>query len=121
MCKISVGDIVFSYASSHIKAYGRVLEACQELKKPEFKDNTNTWDSSKPGWQVKIKWTEILVPFRPKTHIKIISPLLPEKYSPMAKNGNGLQGCYLAKIDKALAEVLLHLAGISIQDVLKST
>ena len=41
----------------------------------------------------------------------IIRPLLPSRYSPLQKNGNGLQGVYLTELNPALAEVLVVLIG----------
>jgi putative restriction endonuclease len=33
--------------------------------------------------------------FRDKDHIEVLRPLLPERYSPLQPNGNGLQSVYL--------------------------
>ena len=44
---------------------------------------------------------------RPKDHIDILRPLLPERYSPLQPNGNGLQSVYLTEIPVSLAEVLM--------------
>jgi putative restriction endonuclease len=48
---------------------------------------------------------------RPKDHIEILRPLLPERYAPLQPNGNGLQSVYLTELPAALAEVLIGLLG----------
>lgn len=48
---------------------------------------------------------------RPKDHIEILRPLLPERYAPLQANGNGLQSVYLTELPLALAEVLIGLIG----------
>lgn len=51
-----------------------------------------------------------LFSFKPKSYIDQISDLLPDKYSPIQKNGNGNQGCYLASISVPLGELLIQLS-----------
>lgn len=105
-----VDDIVFSFAHAEIKAIGTVIETCTSAQKPsEFGDKGENWDQD--GWLVKVKWKVIKKPFRPKDHIDVIRPLLSDKHSPIQKNGNGNQGCYLAKITPELATVLYQLSG----------
>jgi hypothetical protein len=41
----------------------------------------------------------------------ILASLLPTKYSPLRKNGDGLQSVYLAEVPKPFAEVLAGLIG----------
>ena len=48
---------------------------------------------------------------RPKDHIDILRPLLPNRYSPLQPNGNGLQSVYLTEVPTRLAEVLMGLIG----------
>jgi hypothetical protein len=43
--------------------------------------------------------------------MKLISPLLPEKYSPLQQSGDGLQGVYLASIPDELGNLLIALSG----------
>lgn len=48
---------------------------------------------------------------RPKDHIGILRSVLPDKYSPLTREGNGLQSIYLAEIPARMAEVLCGLIG----------
>lgn len=110
LTKVSIGDIIFSYAYAEIKAVGAVIEACKESTKPsEFGKAGEAWEEV--GWYVKVKWVRLDYPFIPKNHITTIAPLLPEKYSPISKEGNGQQNSYLAAIDSVLADHLLKLTG----------
>jgi hypothetical protein len=44
--------------------------------------------------------------------------VLPEKYSPITKEGNGLQGAYLAAVPVSMAEVLLQIMGSDFDNTL---
>ena len=75
--------------------------------KPSEFDDDNIW--SNDGWLVPVEYHKLSKPFRPKNHIKSITPFLPNKYSPLQKNGNGNQGVYLTEISPELASQLLDL------------
>ncbi len=102
------GDTVFSYAHGRIGAIGRVTDAAEACPKPdEFETVGDYW--SHEGWLVNVVFTEAPVPLRPKQHIDAIAPMLPARHSPLQRNGNGNQGCYLAGIPDALGHLLLAL------------
>ncbi len=105
------GDIVFSYASGYVGAIGQVTEAASASPKPtEFGSVGDYW--SNEGWLVSVYFTPAPKPLRPKAHIETIGPHLPAKYSPIQKNGEGNQGCYLAGISDALGLLLLAMLGV---------
>lgn len=58
-----------------------------------------------------VSFVELVNKVRPKDHIEILRPLLPEKYSPLQPNGNGLQSIYLTEIPTEFAQVLMGLIG----------
>jgi hypothetical protein len=58
-----------------------------------------------------VNFTELANKVRPKDHIDILRPLLPDRYSPLQSNGNGLQCVYLTEVPTTLAEVLMGLIG----------
>lgn len=102
------GDIVFSYAHGRIGAVGRVTEAASPSPKPiEFGNVGDYW--SNEGWLVEVEFKQTHRPLPPKAHIESIGPMLPDRHSPLQKNGNGNQGCYLAGISDALGHVLIAL------------
>ena len=48
---------------------------------------------------------------RPKEHIELLRPLLPDRYSPLQSNGNGIQSVYLTSVPEMLSEALIALIG----------
>jgi hypothetical protein len=54
---------------------------------------------------------QLETPLHPKSHIARIRPLLPKKYSPLRKSGDGIQSVYLAEVPAGLAILLLELLG----------
>jgi putative restriction endonuclease len=108
------GDIVFSYANGQIGAIGQVVDAASATPKPsEFGIVGDYW--SDEGWLVSVYFSYAPKPLRPKAQIEHIAPMLPTKYAPIQKNGDGNQGCYLAGISDALGYVLLALLGVETQ------
>lgn len=105
------GDIVFSYANGRIGAVGRVTVAASPSPKPiEFGNVGDYW--AHEGWLVEVEFKAAHDPLQPKERIQAIGPMLPERNSPLQKNGNGNQGCYLAGISDALGHVLMALLDI---------
>lgn len=112
LTKTAVGDTVFSYASGKIQAVGRVIEPWKQKQRPELFGTTgDQWNQK--GWLVPIKWTALAMPFSPKSHLKEIVPLLPNKHAPIQHNGNGNQVVYLAGISEMLGNKLLALINAS--------
>lgn len=102
------GDVVFSYANGRIGAVGRVtVVASPSPKPPEFGSVGDYW--AHEGWFVEVDFKETHRPLLPKQHLQAIGPMLPDRNSPLQKNGNGNQGCYLAGISDALGHVLMAL------------
>ncbi|MEK6482016.1 HNH endonuclease [Catalinimonas sp. 4WD22] len=102
------GDIIFSFANAHIKAVGVIEESFKESDRPvEFGSTGDQWNEN--GYLVKVNWIKLEDPLKPKNYIDELSPLLPQKYSPIQANGDGNQGCYLASINEDLYNRLLAL------------
>ncbi len=110
MREVAPGDLIFSFMDTRILAVGIAQSYCWESPKPlEFGNAGQNWENV--GWKVKVSFTELANKVRPKDHIDILRPLLPERYSPLQPNGNGLQSVYLTEVPTALAEVLVGLIG----------
>jgi hypothetical protein len=108
MRHVRPGDTVFSYAHGQIGAVGRVTEAAAASPKPtEFGNVGDHW--SDEGWLVGVDFTAAPKPLQPKQHLDAIGPILPTRHSPLQRNGNGNQGCYLAGISDALGHLLMAL------------
>ena len=109
MTEAGVGDIVFSFSNTLIKTVGVVSASARSSEKPkEFGKAGDAWDTD--GWLVQVDYEEINNPLKPKNHMDILGPLLPDRYSPIRTNGVGNQ-VYLAEISKAMATSLLSLIG----------
>lgn len=109
MKDVSPGDVIFSFCDTRIKAIGVASGTVETAPKPDFGDAGINW--SKEGWLVPVEFQELKNVIRPKDHIKQLSSHLPEKYSPLQQNGNGLQSVYLARIGEAMAQQLIELIG----------
>jgi len=81
------GDVVYSYANGVLGAVGVVIARASPCPKPtEFGSVGDYW--SNEGWLLPVAFTELERPVRPKDHIGLIAPLLPELHSPIQRNGN---------------------------------
>ena len=119
MREVAPGDLIFSFMDTRILAVGFAQSYCWESPKPlEFGTSGQNWEDI--GWRVKVHFTELANKVRPKDHIDILRPLLPEKYSPLQPNGNGLQSVYLTEVPTTLAEVLIGLIGREVAPIAMS-
>ena len=110
MREVAPADLIFSFVDTRIFAVGIAQSYCWESPKPlEFGNAGQNWENI--GWKVKVNFTELANKVRPKDHIEILRSLLPERYSPLQPNGNGLQSVYLTEVPARLAEVLIGLIG----------
>ena len=110
MREVAPGDLIFSFMDKRILAIGIAQSYCWESPKPlEFGTAGQNWEDI--GWKVTVKFTEVENKVRPKDHMAVLGPLLPEKYAPLRPNGNGLQSVYLTELPEAFAEVLMGLIG----------
>jgi hypothetical protein len=116
MREVAPGDVIFSFLDTRIAALGIALSYCRESPKPiEFGTTGAYWEAI--GWRVDVKFRELTHRIRPKDHIDELRSLLPEKYSPLRPNGDGLQSVYLAEIRPPLAAVLFRLIGRETDEV----
>ena len=118
MGKVKAGDIVFSFSDTFIKAVGIATGSASSREKPVFEKASSNW--SDEGWHVPVEFTELAHHVRPKDHINRLRPYLPDKYSPIQSNGNGLQSVYLAHVPQPMAEVLIGLLGQEYDAILDS-
>jgi putative restriction endonuclease len=120
MREVAPGDLIFSFIDTRILALGIAESYCWESPKPpEFGNSGQNWEDI--GWRVKVRFQKLANKMRPKDHIRGLRPLLPEKYSPLQSNGNGLQSVYLTEVPTALAEALLQLIGSEAAAISDST
>jgi putative restriction endonuclease len=83
---------------------------CGENPKPEeFGSAGQNWENV--GWKVRVHFISLTNAVRPKDHMAVLGPVLPDLYSPLQANGNGNQGVYLTEVPRVFAEVLEGLIG----------
>jgi hypothetical protein len=110
MLEVQPGDIIFSFADTYIKAIGVATSNGYGSEKPKiFGSAGQNWPDY--GWRVDVEFSLVEKPFRPKDHMKLIEPILPSKYSPLQKNGNGIQTVYLAALPEELGKLIFGLSG----------
>jgi len=110
MREVSPGDVVFSFVDTRVAAIGIAQSYCWESPKPaEFGEAGQNWENI--GWKVRVRFTTLLNKVRPKDHMDVLRTVLPDRYSPLQANGNGVQSIYLTEIEPNFAEVLAGLIG----------
>ncbi|MDV2964655.1 HNH endonuclease [Nitratireductor aquimarinus] len=110
MKRLRSGDVVFAFAGGEIRAIGICSAPAILAPKPgEFGTAGDAWGNE--GWRVPVEFTRLSIPLRPKDHMDVLAPTLPEKYSPIRPDGNGNQGAYLAAVPVEMAEALISLLG----------
>lgn len=103
------GDVVLSYADAAVQGYGLARTHCYSCPRPDdFGKVGETWDES--GWRVDVAFKRFPRSIRTADHTHLITPLLPQKYSPIRENGYGNQGAYLSEISEELALFILQMA-----------
>ena len=116
MREVAPGDVVFSFAETLIKAIGIAASNAYEAPKPlVFGQSGAYWD--KIGWRVDVRFAELRLPIRPSEHMQTLGPRLPGLYSPLQKDGKGLQGVYLTCLPEQLAGALVDLLGAEARDI----
>src|SRR3984885_5434360 len=116
MREVAPGDLILSFMDTRILAAGIAQSYCWESPKPlEFGNSGQNWENV--GWRVKVQFTELANKIRPKDHIEILRPMLPERYSPLQPNGNGLQSVYLTEIPEPFAQTLMGLIGREVESI----
>lgn len=108
LTETKIGDVIFSYADKLIKAVGVIRAGyINSLIPPELLRSKNRWN--KKGYLVRVNWMMLDESFSPKNNIKLIKHLLPPKFSPVQKSGNGNQKFYLTELSAELGACLLLL------------
>jgi len=110
MREVAPGDLIFSFVDTRIAAISIAKSYCWECPKPsEFGSAGQYWENV--GWRVNVSFVPLLNKIRPKDHMGVLRTVLPDRYSPLQANGNGLQGIYLTELSQDFAAVLSGLIG----------
>jgi putative restriction endonuclease len=110
MREVSPGDLIFSFVDTRITAIGMAKSYCWACPKPvEFGTAGQNWENI--GWRVNVFFVQLLNKIRPKDHMQVLKAVLPDRYSPLQANGNGIQSIYLTELSTTFTEVLSGLIG----------
>ncbi|MDE2490599.1 MAG: HNH endonuclease [Elusimicrobia bacterium] len=122
MREVAPGDIVFSFRQRAIAAIGVAQSYAYECPKPtEFGTIGSNWEREEPGWRVDVLYTRPHQRVIPKEHMGVLGPLMPPRYAPLQKSGDGIQNVYLAELPRTFAEVLAGLLGVEAQELVSTT
>ncbi|RYF17874.1 MAG: HNH endonuclease [Comamonadaceae bacterium] len=118
MKEVTAGDVIFSFSDTRIPAVGRAISGAYEAPKPlEFGQVGAYWELV--GWRIDVEFVELERRIRPSEHIDRLRPYLPNRYSPLQPNGNGLQAVYLTELGELLAAQLIDLIGTEARAVVQ--
>jgi putative restriction endonuclease len=110
MREVAPGDLIFSFVDTRILALGVAKSYCWECPKPvEFGSTGQNWENI--GWRVNVSFVPLLNKIRPKDHMAVLRAVLPDRYSPLQANGNGIQSIYLTEVSQNFAGALGGLIG----------
>jgi hypothetical protein len=111
--------LVFAFVDTVIAAVGVAQSYCWESPKPAaFGTRGEYWGNV--GWKVRVQFTPLVHRVRPKDHMGVLRPLLPERYAPLQPNGNGIQSVYLTRLPEEFAETRAGLIGAEAQNLIGS-
>jgi putative restriction endonuclease len=115
MTLVQPGDIIYSFCETYIKAIGvATRKAVSSTKPTEFGTAGANWTEN--GWLVEVEFHELEHPIKPSQHMDLLTPTLPEKYSPIRPDGGGNQ-VYLANIPQSMAMILNKLLNNKVQQI----
>ena len=107
---VQPGDVIFSFCDTFIKAIGVAVSTAESAPKPtEFGRTGAYWADE--GWFVEVEFRELVTRIRPREHMTLLEPTLPQRYAPIRRDGAGNQGVYLTEVPDAMAARLLQLMG----------
>jgi putative restriction endonuclease len=119
MREVAPGDLVLSFQGTFIRAIGVAQSYAYESPKPaEFGSAGAYWDLI--GWRVDVRFNPLSNQIRPVDHMADIAPVLPTRYTPLLKDGRGLQSVYLTAVPPALMAVLAAKIGREAQMLMDS-
>lgn len=106
------GDLVFSYARQRVGHLGVVTDDAINAPKPaEFGSTGAYW--SHEGWMLPVAWRTVPFPISPRSVWTDLQPLLPSKYSPLDRNGDGSQKAYFAEIGLDAFNIIQTACGVA--------
>jgi putative restriction endonuclease len=111
MKALQPGDIVFSHSKNAIRAIGIVQSNSYIGPQPDF-EGTGSSNWSDEGWHCDVAFTELKHPIDYKNRFSEIKLMLPDKYSPLDRNGKAVMA-YLFELSEELGKYLKDLSAVN--------
>jgi putative restriction endonuclease len=116
--EVRPGDLVLSYAHAAVQGFGFARTHAYSCPRPnEFGKVGQSWDLR--GWRADISFKRFACPLRTADHAQHLARYLPERYSPIKRDGFGNQGAYFSEIPEALAWAIAALAEPTLYHMLR--
>lgn len=107
------GDLILSFVRRHIVAIGYVLADPVQAPKPADFDPDGRWQ--RDGWLVHVRFTQLDQPLSVDPLVPRLLPLLPDRHSPLNRDGTGAQG-YAYFLPPRAEALLLRELGLDTVD-----
>lgn len=108
MLDVRPGDIIFSFVDKAIQALSIAETSATESVRPAVFSDDAPW--KKEGYEIKVSYQDLDKPLLIAPIVENLLPLLPERYSPLTKNGTGVQG-YLFSVPDAAGAYIMAATG----------
>ena len=110
MREVSPGDLILSFQGTFIRGVCVGQSHCYECPKPEeFGRVGEKWSAI--GWRVDVRFFPFKHQIRPKMHMGVLGPLLPDRYAPLLIDGRGVQNIYLTELPYPLMQAIVAIVG----------
>jgi hypothetical protein len=121
MTRVRPGDVVFSFSltGGAVRAVGVALTRAREAPNPFESGAAGKQSVRQRGWQVTVRYAELMRPWVPKDHATELARLLPERHSPLRASGEPNPAIYLALLPRKMAAAVRRLAGAEIDELVE--
>ena len=110
MKEVQPGDVIFSYYRQTIAAVSISKRRAFVSPRPRNFPPTTPWNEE--GRRIDVSYRKLEPPL-PLSHVRSeLQPFLPEKYSPLTREGTGVQA-YLFKLPPKAGQLLLERVGMN--------
>ena len=111
--EMNPGDLILSFVRRHIVAIGYVLADPVRAPKPVDLDPDGRWQ--REGWLVHVRFTQLAQPLSVDPLVQRLLPQLPDRHSPLNRDGTGAQG-YAYLLPPRAEALLLRELGLNTVD-----
>ena len=111
MTRVQPGDVILSFVDKTIKAIAVAEKSAVDAQRPQGWTSV-PWDED--GLRIDASYEDLKTPLAISPIAKQLAAYLPDMYSPLTKNGSGVQG-YLFALPDSAGVFLLRASGENIE------